>query len=95
MARIEVEPGALHGGAGLHRQAAKSVRSMAGVVQSLSRQAADAAPDAPDAGAGFGSVHGPALAHLATVADQAAETLSAAAGVYAETDATAIQAGWA
>jgi hypothetical protein len=94
MARIEVQPGALHGGAGLHRHAAASVLEMAGALHAAGHEAAGGAPDAPDAATGFGAVHGPAMAHLGSVAQQAAENLAAAAGVYADTDATAIQADW-
>jgi hypothetical protein len=94
MGRIEVQPQTLHGAAGLHRQGAAALTEMAGALQAAASAAAGAAPDAPDAAGGFAAVHGPALAHLGTVAQQAAENLTAAAGVYSDTDARAIQAEW-
>jgi hypothetical protein len=94
MARIEVQPGTLHGGAGLHKQAATAVLEMAGTLHAACSEAGGGAPDAPGAASGFASVHGPAMAHLGTVAHQAAENLAAAAGVYTDTDARAIQADW-
>jgi hypothetical protein len=94
MGRIEVQPQTLHAAAGLHRQGAAALVEMAGALHVAASAAAGGAPDAPDAAGGFASVHGPAMAHLGTVAQQAAENLTTAAGVYTDTDARAIQAEW-
>lgn len=94
MARIEVQPGALRGGSELHRRAAYSVREMAGVLAASCDEAETAAVDAPGAASAFGAVHGPAMAQLATGAEQAALNLATAAGVYTDTDQQAIQGQW-
>jgi hypothetical protein len=94
MGRIEVQPHTLQTAAGLHRQAASALTEMAGALHSACGAAADGAPDAPDAAGGFASVHGPAMGRLGTTTQQAAENLAAAAGVYSDTDARAIQAVW-
>jgi len=92
--RIEVQPGALGGGSDLHRRAAYSVREMAGALDASCDEAETAAVDAPGAASAFAGVHGPAMAQLAAAAEQAAENLAAAAGVYAETDERAIEGHW-
>lgn len=94
MDRIEVAPGALHGGSELHRLAALSVRELAGMLTACSEEADEGAVEARGAASAFGAAHGPAMARLADAAEQAAQNLATSAGVYAETDERAIQAHW-
>ena len=90
MPRIEVEPGALQGGAGQAEQLAGELTSISGQLQAAAAQVGSALADGDDGASDALTAWASALTQVSGYSAGLGTNLGAAAGVYLRTDSSAI-----